>query len=116
MGKAKERGKRGEEKAAEFLRSQGYKILEENYRWRGGEIDIIARDGDYLVFVEVKARASLAFGTPEEAVTKAKRRKLVRTAQKYLLEHPTQLGVRFDVVALSGGEARLYKNAFSLEE
>lgn len=98
------------------MRSLGYKILEENYRWRGGEIDLIARDGDFLVFVEVKARTSEAFGTPEEAITAVKRKRLIRTAQKYLLAHPTNLGVRFDVVALSEGEARLYKNAFSLEE
>jgi len=116
MGKAIERGRRGERQAADFLREHGYQIIETNYRWQGGEIDLIARDGNYLVFVEVKARASEAFGAPEEAITPTKRRRLIRTAKKYLLEHPTPLDVRFDVVALCRGRARLYKDAFSLEE
>lgn len=115
MGKAIERGKRGEKQAADFLREHGYYIVEENYRWQGGEIDLIARDGNYLVFVEVKSRSSEAFGTPEEAITPTKRRRIIRTAKKYLQEHPTPLDVRFDVVALSRGEARLYRDAFSLE-
>jgi putative endonuclease len=115
MRKALERGKRAEKQAAAFLRSHGYQIVEENYRWPGGEIDLIARDGDCLVFVEVKTRSSEAFGLPEEAVDEAKQRKLIRTAQRYLLQHPTELNVRFDVVALSGGRARLHPNAFSLE-
>lgn len=115
MSKALERGKRGEELAADFLRSCGYLIVEANYRWRGGEIDLIAREGNTLVFVEVKSRSSESFGLPEESVHPAKQRKLIQTAQRYLLEHPTELDVRFDVVALSGGKARLYKNAFSLE-
>jgi len=115
MGKATERGKRGEKQAAAFLREHGYYIIEENYRWQGGEIDLVAREGNYLVFVEVKSRSSEAFGTPEEAITVAKRRRLIRTAQKYLLEHPTELEVRFDVVTLFRGKAKLYRDAFSLE-
>ncbi len=115
MGKSLERGKRGEKQAADFLRGHGYQIIEENYRWRGGEIDLIARDGDFLVFVEVKARSSEAFGLPEEFVNVQKQHKLIRTAQRYLLQHPTKLPVRFDVVALSRGTARLHQNAFSLE-
>ncbi len=113
MGRAAtERGRRAEERAAEFLRSLGYQIIARNYRWQGGEVDLIARDGDWLVFVEVKARSSRAYGLPEEAITPRKRRRLLRTAQRYLQQHPTDLPVRFDVVALSGGEARLYRNAF----
>lgn len=108
-----ERGRRAEERAAEFLRSLGYRILARNYRWQGGEIDLIARDGDWLVFVEVKARSSRAYGLPEEAITPQKRHRLLQTARRYLQQHPTELPVRFDVVALSGGEARLYRNAFS---
>lgn len=110
-----ERGKRAEKQAADFLRRHGYQIIQENYRWPGGEIDLVARDGDCLVFVEVKARRSEAFGLPEEFVHAAKQHKLIRTAQRYLLQHPTELDVRFDVVALSGGTARLHRNAFSLE-
>lgn len=115
MGGSVERGRAAEARAAAFLRALGYQILERNYRWRGGEIDLIARDGDCLVFVEVKARGSERFGLPEEHVTPEKRKKLVRTAQRYLLEHPTDLAVRFDVVALSRGRARLHKNAFTLD-
>lgn len=110
-----ERGRRAEERAAEFLRSLGYEIIARNYRWQGGEIDLIARDGDCLVFVEVKARSSRAYGLPEEAITSRKRERLIRTAQHYLRRHPIELPVRFDVVALSQGQARLYRNAFSLE-
>lgn len=114
MGRATtERGRRAEERAAEFLRSRGYEIIARNYRWQGGEVDLIARDGDCLVFVEVKARSSRAYGLPEEAITPRKRQRLLRTAQRYLQQHPTELAVRFDVVALSGGKARLYRNAFS---
>lgn len=112
---ATERGRRAEERAAEFLRSLGYQILARNYRWRGGEIDLIAREGNCLVFVEVKARSSRTYGLPEEAITPGKRQRLLRTARRYLQQHPTELLVRFDVVALSGGEARLYRNAFSTD-
>lgn len=111
-----DRGIKGEAAAASFLRANGYKLVEKNYRWGGGEIDIIARDGETLVFIEVKLRTSHAYGLPEETLIPSKRAKLLRTAQRYLLEHPTNLDLRFDVVAISKGKARLIKNAFSLEE
>jgi len=111
-----ETGKRAEARAADYLRLQGYKIVCHNYRWRGGEIDLIARQGDCLVFVEVKARRGRGYGLPEEAVTPRKQHKLVRTARRYLSEHPTGLALRFDVVALSGGRARPHKNAFLASE
>lgn len=111
-----EAGRQAEERAAQFLRGRGYQIVCMNYHWRGGEIDLIAREGDYLVFVEVKARSSQSYGLPEEAVTPAKQRKLVRTARRYLAEHPSSLDLRFDVVALSAGEARLYRDAFPASE
>lgn len=105
-------GEMAEKRAVEFLRQQGYHIIAQNYRWRGGEIDIIARDGDFLVFVEVKARSSSNFGLPEEAITEHKKHKLIMTAQRYIAQHKPELDMRFDVVAISGGEARLYKDAF----
>ncbi len=89
--------------------------MAQNYRWRGGEIDLIARDGDCLVFVEVKTRRSHQYGAPEESITSAKQAQIVRTARHYLARHPTDLDVRFDVVALSQGEARLHRDAFRLE-
>lgn len=110
------RGEQAELLARDFLRQHGYEIIAERYRWRGGEIDLIARDGNALVFVEVKSRAHESFGLPEEAVTGAKRRKILLTAQYYLARHPNTLDVRFDVIALSGGRLRLYKDAFRLED
>jgi len=105
-------GEMAEKRAVEFLRKQGYQIIAQNYRWRGGEIDIIARDGDFLVFVEVKARSSMNYGLPEEAITEQKKQKLIATAQRYIAQHKPELDMRFDVVAISGGQARLYKDAF----
>lgn len=116
MKKSLDRGIKGEASAASFLRANGYQIVAKNYRWGGGEIDIIARDGESLVFIEVKLRSSHAYGLPEETLIPSKRNKLIRTAQRYLLEHPTNLDLRFDVVAISKGKARLVKNAFTLEE
>lgn len=79
-------GNQGEDLACEYLRKQGYKILERNYRIRGGEIDIIAQDKEYLVFVEVKTRLSHDFGLPVEAITPWKIKYLLKTAQFYLLK------------------------------
>jgi len=109
------RGIQGEHQALEFLRTQGYQIVDVNFRWRGGEIDIIARDQNTLVFIEVKARHNTKYGAPEESVTPAKQQKIIQTAQKYLKEHPTDLNIRFDVVALLKGVPRLLKNAFTNE-
>ena len=109
-------GRDGETRAAEFLRTQGFQILAQNYRWRGGEIDLVARDGDCLVFVEVKTRRSHRYGAPEESITAEKQAQIVRTARHYLARHPTDLDTRFDVVALSQGQARLHRDAFRLED
>jgi putative endonuclease len=80
----KSTGNMGEELACELLRKKDYEILERNYLIRGGEIDIIAQDEDFLVFVEVKTRLSHDFGLPIESVTKSKIRFLLRTAQFYI--------------------------------
>jgi putative endonuclease len=94
-------GKAGEEAALEYLRQQGYRILERNYRCRFGEIDLIARDGGTLAFIEVKTRRSKRFGPAVASVTVEKQRHLIKAAQIYL----TQTGqshvlCRFDVVAI----------------
>ena len=99
MGKA-EIGKRGELAVARYLREHGYTVLTANYRCRFGEIDIIAENGQYIIFVEVKTRREGSISSPLEAVTSAKRRKIVRTAQMYLLENPSGLQPRFDVCAV----------------
>lgn len=77
-------GNKGEDLAVSFLKKNGYKILERNYRIRGGEIDIVAREGDALVFIEVKTRFSHEFGLPEESMTPWKIRALLKTAQFYV--------------------------------
>jgi putative endonuclease len=109
-------GRRAEAAARDFLRRQGYLILFERYRWRGGEIDLIARDGPCLVFIEVKSRSSHSHGLPEEAITPHKQQKLILTAKRFISEYPSDLEMRFDVVALSDGRLRLYRDAFRLDE
>lgn len=110
----------GEERAAEYLRKQGMKIVVRNFRTPVGEIDIIASDKKFLVFVEVKTRRSIAFGTPQEAVGQRKQRQIIRTAQWYLQNNKNgKLQPRFDVVAIlcqSDGTALIthLPDAFSL--
>lgn len=107
----------GENLAAEFLEKKGYLILQRNYRFERGEIDLIAKDGDELVFVEVKARTSKAFGSPEEAVTSVKQRQIRIVAEGYLFESGIEdQRCRFDVVAISYEKGKpnvkLIRNAF----
>lgn len=107
----------GENLAAEFLEKNGYLILQRNYRFERGEIDLVAKDGDELVFVEVKARTSKAFGSPEEAVTPEKQKQIRNVAEGYLFEHEIEnQACRFDVVAIhymNGNPIiKLIRNAF----
>jgi len=91
----------GEKIAGDFLKKRGYQILETNYRCPYGEIDIVARYGDYLVFIEVRTRKSLRFGSPEESITRAKRQKLIATAWHYQQDiADTPLLWRIDTVAV----------------
>jgi len=103
-----------EQQAAEFLESEGYFILERNFRCKFGEIDIIARDGRYLVFVEVKYRTDLRAGEPLEAVDYRKQSRISRVADYYCMRHHIMQDApcRFDVVAVCGGEITLLRNAF----
>ncbi|MDY0189755.1 MAG: YraN family protein [Desulfuromonas sp.] len=93
-------GKRGEELAVRYLKRRLYRIVATNYRWRGGEIDIIAQRGGILSFVEVKTRRGQPCGTAAEAVTARKQQQIIRTAQRYLAQTPVQLQPRFDVIAI----------------
>ena len=102
----------GERLAAKHLKKQGFQILLQNYKAKMGEIDIIAMDGDVLVFVEVKQRASSDFGAPREAVTKEKMRKIKNTAQLYIMKTKHSGNVRFDVVEVLGKDINHIKNAF----
>ena len=96
------RGQHGEQLAAEFLQRQGYRIQQQNYRCREGEIDIIAWDGPTLVFIEVKTKGQSMFGAPQAMVDRHKQRKLVHVAMVYVHQHRLQqVDVRFDVVAIT---------------
>lgn len=92
------KGAMGEILAARFLRDKGYGILSSNFRCRFGEVDIIASDKRYLVFVEVKTRREDSRYLPREAVTATKQRKLLQTAAMYMSRFPTNLQPRFDVI------------------
>ena len=107
-------GTQYESMAVQYLTEAGYHILERNFRCRTGEIDIIAKDGAYLVFVEVKYRASAASGSALEAVDYRKQQSILRVAQYYMVSHGygTQTNCRFDVVAIQGTEITLIQNAF----
>ena len=108
-------GRAGELKAKKFLKKQGYKILEQNFSTRIGEIDIIAKDGDILVFVEVKTRTNEDFGLPSEAVTARKRQKYGLVASEYILKNDlVDPPCRFDVVEVEEGKVNLIKDAFTL--
>ena len=93
-------GERGEELATEFLINKGYKILDKNWRHGHGEIDIIAKINNILVFVEVKTRKNLEFGEPEYSITKNKQKQIRKIAEAYLYENSTDLDCRIDVVAI----------------
>jgi putative endonuclease len=109
-------GKEGEKIAAAFLKKNGYRIIETNYRCTLGEIDIIAREKNELVFVEVKTRKSVELGYPEQAVGRNKQKKMSQLALWYLQKKNADTEARFDVVAITisdaGNEIRLIKNAF----
>jgi len=113
-------GHYGEELAERYLRRQGYKILERNFRTRLGEIDIIAKDGRTICFIEVKARRSNFSGTPFEAVSRSKQIKLAKVALNYLkFKKIDDCPLRFDVVAVmrsrnTGDTIEILKNAFDL--
>ncbi len=93
-------GEKGEGVAVKFLKKKGYKIIIQNFKTRIGEIDIIARDGKTLAFIEVKTRESIEYGQPFEAVNKFKRRKIVNVATLYLKRLKDIPQCRFDVVSI----------------
>jgi len=99
--KRRETGMLGEKLARDFLRKRGYRIRETNYRCPEGEIDIVAQHKDYLVFIEVRTKKSLAFGTPEESITATKMKKLRSAAAHYIQTHDNlPSSWRIDVVAI----------------
>ena len=112
-------GEKGESMAARYLKKTGYKILEKNFRTQLGEIDIIAKDGETIVFVEVKSRRSVQFGSPKWAITPKKQRKISMVALQYLkTTDQSTVKARFDVVTIIATQDKqkieVIKNAFDL--
>jgi putative endonuclease len=118
--KSYQTGKEGEEAAEKFLLQQGYEIIEKNFHSQQGEVDIVARQGDFLVFIEVKNYSFRSYGSPLGAVTKSKRQSIIHAAQTYLYKKNIKdTYCRFDVVTIyrrmDGSQAiELYKNAFAV--
>lgn len=108
-------GRLGENKACEFLKNLGYKILDKNFKTHVGEIDVIAKDGEEIVFIEVKTRSQEAFGSPAEAVGELKQQKYFKVAEQYLIKNKfTASPVRFDVVEIQNGQINHIKDAFCM--
>lgn len=112
-------GKLGENAVSEYLENAGYKILSRNYRIRGGEIDIIASYGEYIIFVEVKTRKPDSMVSGLDAVNQKKRNLIIKTATDYLLKYPCSLQPRFDVAEVTALDGQILyinylQNAFDL--
>ena len=111
-------GEKGEAEACKYLKKKRYKILEKDFKCKLGEIDIIAKDGAILCFIEVKCRSSHSFGHPEEAITWEKKKRIKKAAEYYMLLHKiTNVNCRYDVVAIletkeGKRKINLIKNAF----
>ena len=113
-------GQSGEETAVKILKKNGYKIIERNYRTKQGEIDIIAQDGEYTCFVEVKFRKNDDFGDPGDFIDERKQQKIIKTAQYYAVKKGIyDTPMRFDAVLITAGKgkkvnAEVIKDAFRL--
>lgn len=106
-------GRVGEKTATEYLKKKGYKILERNYKNPFGEVDIVAKDNEYTVFIEVKTRTTEDFGTGSEAVDFRRQQRYIRAAKFYLLQKgKTETPARFDVIEIKDGEINHIINAF----
>jgi putative endonuclease len=110
MAEIHETGKKGEEMAKTFLANKGYEILETNWRSGHNEIDIIAKKDSVIVVAEVKTRKTNFFGEPEEFVTKAKQKLLIKAANHYILQKGIDLEVRFDIISIlySGSNYKIH--------
>lgn len=117
----RQKGAYGEDVAVQYLENRGYRIVQRNFRCPLGEIDLVAMEGKYLVFIEVKCRTSRRFGHPAEAVDSRKQRRLGRLAHYFLKKYDLHgHACRFDVVSLlpnkSGWSVELFQNAFPVYE
>lgn len=109
----KKLGAEGEKKAVKYLKSQKYRIVAKNFVTPYGEIDIIARKGDVLAFIEVKTRLTDIFGTPSEAVDRVRKLRYIMGANYFLLNKNVDLTVRFDIVEVFRGQINHIENAFT---
>lgn len=109
MAQHNETGKQGEAEAARYLREQGYEIMFRNYRYQHAEIDLIAKKGKLLVFVEVKTRTNLSYGNPEEFVSYTKAKLVMKAAEQYIFANDWLYDIRFDIIAvtIAGSELRI---------
>jgi putative endonuclease len=116
-GNTRREGVGGESAAVKFLEEKGYKILDLNFIGQHGEIDIVAKDGGYIVFVEVKSRINEKFGRPIEAITPYKVQCIIETARFYaMIKGCSDLDMRFDVIEILRGEITHTTNAFTLDD
>ncbi|MGC1181856.1 YraN family protein [Legionella sp.] len=115
----REKGRIAEEKALVYLVAQNLKLVTQNYSCRLGEIDLIMRDNDYLVFIEVRARISADFGGGLASINYAKKQKIIKSALHYVMTHNKQsnLAMRFDVISIDGKSASItwLKDAFGVD-
>lgn len=109
-------GKKGEDKAVAYLETKGYRIVERNWTFHGYEIDIIAEDEDFIVFTEVKTRATDEWGNPEDAIGRQRMRRMINSASHYLKINWIDKPARFDIISIiwNEGKAELehFENAF----
>ncbi len=111
-----DKGKRGEDIAADYLVDQGYTIEERNWRVSRSEVDLIARQGDVCVFVEVKYRTTGVFGHPEEAVTEHKMDMLDRAVEVYWHEHPEYKSIRIDIISITVDKKKDEMQIYHIED
>lgn len=107
-------GAAAEERATTYLQGQGLELVTRNYRCRQGELDIVMRDGNTLVFVEVRSRSNARFGGAAASITPTKQGKLIHAAEHYLLQHPHPGACRFDAVLIEGNSLQWLRQAFEV--
>lgn len=112
MPTTKKIGDKGEKRACNFLIEQGYLILEKNYRYKRAEIDIIAKKGDLIAFIEVKYRKNIDFGNPEDFVGEKKEELILMAADEYTYQNKWDRAIRFDIIAITGREIEHFEDAF----
>jgi len=104
MAQHNDTGNKAEEMAERFLLDKGYAILDKNFTWQKGEIDIIALKDGWLIFVEVRARSEVAYGFPEQTISKNKAQLIIKTARHYIYQKDWHGKVRFDIIAIIVGQ------------